>query len=87
MIHFGSYRNFIGKGRQNEEKVLWKSPELHRKNKAKRRKSDLEVTGISLAKEGKTRKKYFGSHWKLYGKNKQNDEKVFCKFCKPKQVY
>ena len=27
--HFGSYRNFIGKSKQNEEKVLWKLSEVH----------------------------------------------------------
>ena len=27
--HFGSYRNFIGISKQNEEKVLWKLSEVH----------------------------------------------------------
>lgn len=27
--HFGSYSNFIGKNKQNEEKVLWKLSEVH----------------------------------------------------------
>ena len=51
------------------------------------KKNTLEVTGTSPVKKGNRKKKYVGSDWKLTGKTKQQQEKVFQKCCKAKQVY
>ena len=68
--HFGSYRNFIGKSKQNEEKVLWKLSEVHWK--MIRLVSYRNFIGKGRQNEEKVLWKLPELHWKRKAKRRKS---------------